>query len=259
MIENKAYAVELRGVVKRYNELVAVNNVDLTINQGEIFGLLGPNGSGKSTTLKMLLGLVQPEQGAVNVLGLNAKTEAVAIKKLVGYAPESPRIYEFLTGIEFLDFIGDIYGIKTEEKRSRINEYLKALQLEGREGDMISSYSEGMKQKIALIAAFLHRPRILILDEPLNALDPRSARIVKDFLHELKLQGVTTIMSTHILEIAQAVCDRIAIMYQGKLLALGNMEELRKMAEMPSSGLEDIFLKLTGTGDIKAVVEELVK
>jgi ABC-2 type transport system ATP-binding protein len=252
-------AVELKSVTKRYNELVAVNNLSLTIQQGEIFGLLGPNGSGKSTTLKMLLGLVHPEEGTVMVLGLDAKKDSVSIKRLVGYAPEAPRIYEFLTGIEFLDFMGDIYGMQTGEKCSRINEYLKALQLEGREGDMISSYSEGMKQKIALISAFLHKPKLLILDEPLNALDPRSARIVKDFLQQLKLQGVTTIMSTHILEIAQALCDRIGIMYQGKLLALGNMEELQKMAQLPGSGLEDVFLKLTGTGDIRAVVEELVK
>ena len=259
MANNYQHAVELKNVVKRYNEIQAVNNLDLTINPGEIFGLLGPNGSGKSTTLKMLLGLVQPDSGSVQVLGLNVKDDPVAVKRIVGYAPESPRLYEFLTGIEFLDFIGDIYGMQTEDKKNRINEYLKALQLEGREGDMISSYSEGMKQKIALIAAFLHKPKLLILDEPLNALDPRSARIIKDFLHKLKLQGVTTIMSTHILEIAQAVCDRVGIMYQGKLLALGNMDELREMSKMPSSGLEDIFLKLTGTGDIRAVVEELVK
>jgi ABC-2 type transport system ATP-binding protein len=256
---NYAYALELQNVVKRYNEITAVNNLSLSVGQGEIFGLLGPNGSGKSTLLKMLLGLVQPDEGSVHVLGLNVRTDSVAVKRLVGYAPEAPQLYEFLTGIEFLDFIGDIYGMQTEEKQGRINEYLKALQLEGREGDIISSYSEGMKQKIALISAFLHKPKLLILDEPLNALDPRSARIVKDFLHELKLQGVTTIMSTHILEIAQAVCDRVGIMSQGKLLALGNMDELRKMASMPGSGLEDIFLKLTGTGDIKAVVEELVK
>jgi ABC-2 type transport system ATP-binding protein len=258
-MQNNTYAVELRNVVKRYNEIVAVNNLNLTINPGEIFGLLGPNGSGKSTMLKMLLGLVQPDAGSVHVLGLNVKEDPVGVKKLIGYAPESPRLYEFLTGIEFLDFIGDIYGIQTQEKKTRINDYLKALQLEGREGDMISSYSEGMKQKIALIAAFLHKPKLLILDEPLNALDPRSARIVKDFLHELKLQGVTTIMSTHILEIAQAVCDRIGIMYQGQLLALGNMDELRQKAKLPGSGLEDVFLKLTGTGDVRAVVEELVK
>jgi ABC-2 type transport system ATP-binding protein len=254
-----ANAVELKNVTKRYSEIVAVDNLTLSILPGEVFGILGPNGSGKSTTMKMLMGLVQPDAGSVNVLGLDVKQSAVEVKRLVGYAPESPHLYEFLTGIEFLDFIGDIYGMDAAEKKTRINEYLKALQLEGREGDMISSYSTGMKQKIALIAAFLHKPKLLILDEPLNGLDPRSARIVKDFLQQLKPHGVTTIMSTHILEIAQAVCDRIGIMYQGKILALGNMGELQKMAMLPSSGLEDIFLKLTGTGDVRAVVEELSK
>jgi ABC-2 type transport system ATP-binding protein len=256
---NYTYAVELKGVVKRYNEILAVDQVDLNIKTGEIFGLLGPNGSGKSTTLKMLIGLVKPDFGEVNVLGFNVQKDPVAVKQLVGYVPESPRLYEFLTGIEYLDFIGDIYGMQTEEKKSRITEYLKALQLEGREGDMITGYSDGMKQKIALISAFLHRPKLLIMDEPLSALDPRSARIIKDFLNQLITQGVTTIMSTHVLEIAQVVCDRIGIMYQGKILALGNMKELREMSKLPDSGLEDIFLKLTGTGDIRAVVEELLK
>lgn len=252
-------AVELNNVTKKYGELTAVNNMNLTINKGEIFALLGPNGSGKSITLKMLLGLVQPSSGSVNVLGLDVKKDPLLVKQQVGYVPESPNIYEFLTGIEYLDFIGDIYGIPAAEKKQRITEYLKALQLEGREGDLINSYSDGMKKKISLISAFLHKPKLLILDEPLNALDPRSARIVKDFLHELKLQGVTTILSTHVLEIAQAVCDRIGIMYQGQLMALGNMEELRQKASLPGSGLEDIFLKLTGTEDLRAVVEELVK
>ncbi len=252
-------AVELRGVTKRYAEITAVSNLDLTIGHGEIFGLLGPNGSGKSTTLKMLIGLVQPDEGTINVLGNPIGKDLVALKRMVGYVPESPRLYEFLTGIEYLDFIGDVYGMPPEDKKNRINEYLKALQLEGREGDMINSYSEGMKQKIALIGAFLHKPKLLIMDEPLNGLDPRSARIVKDFLQELKRQGVTTILSTHILEIAQAMVDRIGIMYQGKLQALGNMDELREMSKLPNSGLEDIFLKLTGTGDIKPVVEELLK
>jgi ABC-2 type transport system ATP-binding protein len=256
---NGAVSVELRSIVKRYNEILAVDQVNLTINKGEIFGLLGPNGSGKSTTLKMLIGLVQADSGSVNVLGVDVQKDPVAVKKQVGYVPESPRLYEFLTGIEYLDFIGDIYSMQTEEKKTRINEYLKALQLEGREGDMITGYSDGMKQKIALISAFLHKPKLLILDEPLSALDPRSARIVKDFLHQLKMQGVTTIMSTHVLEIAQAVCDRIGIMYQGKILALGDMQELRQMAKLPDSGLEEIFLKLTGTDDIRAVVEELAK
>jgi ABC-2 type transport system ATP-binding protein len=252
-------AVELKNVTKRYSEIVAVDHVNLTIGSGEIFGLLGPNGSGKSTTLKMLMGLVQPDDGSVTVLGISVWQDPVAIKRIVGYVPESPRLYEFLTGIEYLDFIGDVYSMQPEDKKTRINEYLKALQLEGREGDMINSYSEGMKQKIALISAFLHRPKLLIMDEPLNGLDPRSARIVKDFLQELKRQGVTAVLSTHVLEIAQAMCDRIGIMYQGKLLALGNMNELRQLAKLPDSGLEDIFLKLTGTGDIRPVVEELLK
>ena len=257
--KNVTFAVELQKVVKRYNEILAVDMVALNIKKGEIFGLLGPNGSGKSTTLKILIGLVQPDSGSVNVLGIDVQNDPVAVKQQVGYVPESPRLYEFLTGLEYLDFIGDIYSMQTEEKKNRINEYLKALQLEGREGDMITGYSDGMKQKIALISAFLHRPKLLIMDEPLSALDPRSARIIKDFLNQLKAQDVTTIISTHVLEIAQALCDRIGIMYQGKILALGNIKELREMAKLPDSGLEDIFLKLTGTGDIRAVVEELLK
>lgn len=259
MTKANASAVELLGVSKRYEELLAVDNVDLNIEKGEIFGLLGPNGSGKSTTLKMLLGLVKPDSGAISVLGIDVAQDTVAAKKRMGYVPESAPLYEFLTGIEYLDFVGDIYGIPVSEKRKRISEYLKALQLEGREGDMISSYSEGMKQKIALISAFLHKPTLLVLDEPLSGLDPRSARIIKDFLFKLKAQGVTTLMSTHVLGIAEAVCDRIGIMYQGKLLALGDMDELRLRAKLPDSGLEDVFLKLTGTDDVKAVVEELVK
>ena len=207
----------------------------------------------------MLLGLVPSDFGSITVLGLDVQKHSVEVKKLVGYVPEAANIYEFLTGIEYLDFIADIYGVPTSEKKQRINEYLKALQLEGREGDMINSYSDGMRKKISLISAFLHKPKLLLLDEPLNALDPRSARIVKDFLHSLKGQGVTTIMSTHVLEIAEAICDRIAIMYQGNILALGNMEELRQKASLPNSGLEDIFLKLTGTEDLRAVVEELTR
>ncbi|HLN88907.1 MAG TPA: ABC transporter ATP-binding protein [Candidatus Binatia bacterium] len=256
---DRPYAVELVGVTKRYNEILAVNNMNLTINTGEIFALLGPNGSGKSTTLKMLLGLVQPTAGSINVLDVDVQKNPVAVKQQVGYVPESPNVYEFLTGIEYLDFIADIYGVPTAEKQQRITEFLQALQLEGREGDMINSYSDGMKKKISLISAFIHKPKLLILDEPINALDPRSARIVKDLLHELKAQGVTTILSTHVLEIAEALCDRIGIMYQGNILALGTMNELRSRASLPSSGLEDIFLKLTGTGDLRAVVEELLR
>jgi len=259
MVSSRGSALKLMGVAKRYGDITAVDYIDLDIEHGEIFGLLGPNGSGKTTTLKMILGLVRPDSGSVNVLGVKVDDDPISVKKQVGYVPESPRLYEFLTGLEYLDFIADIYGISVSEKKTRIEEYLQALELEGREGDMISSYSHGMKQKIALISAFLHKPKLLLLDEPLSGLDPRSARIVKDLLRKLASQGVTTIMSTHILEIAQAMCDRIAIMYEGRLLALGNMEELRQKAKLPGSDLEDIFLKLTGTEDVKEVVEALLK
>lgn len=252
-------AVKLMGASKRYSDVIAVDYLDLDIEKGEIFGLLGPNGSGKSTTIKMMLGLVKPDSGSVNVLGINIEDDPVAVKRKIGYVPESPRLYEFLTGLEFLDFTGDVYGMEIEEKKKRIEEFLKALDLEGREGDIISSYSEGMKQKVIIISAIMHKPELLLLDEPLSGLDPRSARIVKDLLRQLASQGVTTIMSTHILEIAQAMCDRIAIMYEGRLLALGTMEELRQKARMPESGLEDIFLKLTGTADVKPIVEALLK
>ncbi|MEM3442635.1 MAG: ABC transporter ATP-binding protein [Candidatus Bathyarchaeia archaeon] len=251
--------VKLTGVSKRYGDVTAVDYLNLEVKRGEIFGLLGPNGSGKSTTLKMILGLVKPDSGSVNVLGINVEDDPIAVKRRIGYVPESPRIYEFLTGLEFLDFTGDVYGMAPEEKRKRVEEFIRALDLEGREGDIISSYSEGMKQKVIIISALMHKPELLILDEPLSGLDPKSARIVKDLLRELASQGVTTIMSTHILEIAQAMCDRIGIMYEGRLLALGTMNELRQKAKMPESGLEEIFLKLTGTGDIKPIVEALTK
>jgi ABC-2 type transport system ATP-binding protein len=252
-------ALKLTSVSKRYGDVTAVDYLDLDVKKGEILGLLGPNGSGKSTTLKMILGLVKPDSGSVNVLGINVEDDPVAVKKKVGYVPESPRVYEFLTGLEFLDFTGDIFEMRMEEKKKRVEEFLKALDLEGREGDMISSYSEGMKQKVVIISAIMHRPELLLLDEPLSGLDPKSARIVKDLLREMASQGVTTIMSTHVLEIAQAMCDRIAIMYNGRVSALGTMEELRQKARMPDSGLEDIFLKLTGTGDVKPIVEALLK
>lgn len=259
MVKDSGSAVKLVGVTKRYADVVAVDHVNLDVKNGEIFGLLGPNGSGKSTLLKIILELVKPDAGSGNVLGINLGENPVAIKVQAGYVPEVPRLYEFLTGIEYLDFTADLYGVSTTEKRDRINEYLEALELEGREGDMIGAYSLGMKQKIALISALVHKPKLLLLDEPLGGLDPRSARIIKDLLRELALKGKTTIMSTHILEIAQAMCDRIAIMHGGKLIATGNMKELREKAQLPGSNLEEIFLTLTGTSDIKDVVEALMK
>jgi ABC-2 type transport system ATP-binding protein len=258
-VESKALAVQLSGISKRFSDVTAIDNLTLEVKRGEVIGLLGPNGSGKSTLIKTILGLVKPDRGSVNVLGLSVARDAVAVKRRVGYVPEYSTAYEFLTGLEFLDLAGDVFQMGLEEKKKRIEEFLKALSLEGREGDMISSYSEGMKKKVLIISALMHKPDLLLLDEPLNTLDPKSAKIVKDLLHQLALQNVTTIISTHVLEIAQAVCSRIAIMYEGKLLALGTMDELRQQAKMPNSALEDIFLKLTGTEDVQPLVEALSK
>jgi ABC-2 type transport system ATP-binding protein len=250
-------AVKLEGVSKSFGNVQAVKKLDLQIEVGTIFGFLGPNGSGKSTTMKMIMGLVKADFGTLNVYGIDVSSNPWEVKKIVGYVPESPRLYEFLTGLEYLDFIADVYGLTAEVKKNRIEEYLGAFDLENRENEMISGYSHGMKQKIAIIAALMHKPKLLILDEPLSGLDPKSARIVKDLIHKLTREGVTTIMSTHVLEIADAVCDKIAIMYQGSKLTEGKSAELRKEAQMPNSTLEEIFLKLTGTSDIKKIVEAL--
>lgn len=159
-------AIKLSGVRKEYGDMVAVEGLDLEVRQGEILGLLGPNGSGKSTTIKMMMGLVKPTRGSVNILGIDASKDPIGIKKQIGYVPESPRIYEFLTALEFLDLTGDLYDMDTVEKKQRIKEFIEAFDLEGREGDIISSYSDGMKQKTAIISALMHRPRLLLLDEP---------------------------------------------------------------------------------------------
>lgn len=257
--KNLKLAVRLEDVSKSFGNVHAVKKLDLQIDIGSIFGFLGPNGSGKSTTLKMIMGLLKADFGKLSVYGIDVSKNPWEVKKIVGYVPESPRLYEFLTGLEYLDFIADVHGLDEGVKKNRIQEYLDAFDLENRENEMISGYSHGMKQKIAIIAALLHKPKLLILDEPLSGLDPKSARIVKDLLHKLAGEGVTTIMSTHVLEIADAVCDKIAIIYQGSKLAEGKSSELRKEAKMPDSTLEDIFLKLTGTSDIKKIVEALGK
>ena len=252
-------AVNLDDVSKSFGTVHAVKNFDLQIDAGTVFGFLGPNGSGKSTTIKMIMGLLKADSGNLNVYGIDVSNNPWEVKKIVGYVPESPRLYEFLTGLEYLDFVADVYGLAAETKKTRIEEYLNAFDLENRENEMISGYSHGMKQKIAIIAALLHKPKLLILDEPLSGLDPKSARIVKDLIHKLANEGVTAILSTHVLEIADAVCDKVAIIYQGSKLAEGNPTELRKEAKMPDSTLEEIFMKLTGTSDIKAIVEALGK
>ena len=248
----------INSLSKSFGDIKAVRNLSLNVKKGEVHGLLGPNGSGKSTTMKMILGLIIPDSGNISVNGLNIEKDPIEVRRIIGYVPESPRLYEFLTGIEYLDFIADIYGLDVNTKRSRIMEFLEALELEGRENEMISGYSQGMKQKITIIAALLHKPMLLILDEPLSNIDPKSAKIIKDLINGLSKDGVTTIFSTHVLEIAEAICHRLTIMFNGEVLANGTPAQVRELAGMPGSDLEEAFLKLTGTVDIQEIVKALL-
>ena len=250
-------AVEVNQVSKSFGSRQAVANVTFSVRGGEVLGLLGPNGSGKSTLMKTIVGIIKPDAGSIQVLGTNVAADPVAVKRMIGYVPEAPRLYEFLSGVEYLDFVADIHGLGKGERQDRILEFLKALDLEGRENELIHGYSQGMKQKLAIAAALLHHPRVLVLDEPLNALDPRSARIVKDVIHKLRNNGVPTIFSTHVLEIADAICDRIIIVYDGRIIAEGTSQELKTKAGSAGSTLEEVFLKLTGTSDTRDIVEAL--
>jgi len=250
-------AIQVKSATKSFGTKKAVNNLNLSVQAGEIRGLLGPNGSGKSTTMKMILGLLKLDAGQIVICGLDVAERPVEVRRIIGYVPETPRLYEYLTAAEYLDFIGVAYGIEPEERKRRIQNMLEALQMNAHLNEIMSGFSQGMKQKVALTAALMHRPKILILDEPLNGLDPRSARIVKDLLHRLAAEGAAILFSTHILEIAEAICNNVTILHDGLVLAEGTVQELRSMAGSPGLTLEELFLKLTGSEDTAKVVEAL--
>lgn len=254
-----ANAIKITSLVKEFGNTRAISGLSLEIGEGQVYGLLGPNGSGKSTLMKMIVGIIKPTEGSISVFGEDPQANPIAVRRAIGYVPEAPRLYDFLTAREYLDFVADIYGVPFEAKKERIAHFIEAFDLKGREDEMISGYSQGMRQKVAIAGALMHKPKLLILDEALNGLDPRSAKIVKDLLNKLASDGVTVIFSTHVLEIAQAICSRVAIVYRGALLSEGNVEDLKREAGMPGSSLEEVFLKLTGTDDVKAVVEELLR
>lgn len=250
-------AIKAESVSKSFGRTKAVDNLNLAVETGEIRGLLGPNGSGKSTTMKVILGILKPDAGRVTVYGVDVKERPVEARRMIGYVPEIPHLYEYLTAAEYLDFVGVAYGIEPEARRQRVEELLQALQMEEHVNEVMSGFSQGMKQKIALTASLLHRPKVLILDEPLNGLDPRSARVVKELLHRLAREGVAILFSTHVLEIAEAICHRVTIMNEGSVLAEGSVQELRSLAGLPGSSLEEVFLKLTGSEDTVKIVEAL--
>ncbi len=237
------------GLTKRYGPLTAVDHLDLSVGPGELFGFLGPNGAGKTTTIKMLVGLLRPTAGTASVAGFDLAQEPEAAKSRIGYVPDAAFLYEKLTAREFLEFSADLYQVPPESRKQRIETFLQLFQLRDRASDLLAGYSRGMRQKVALAAALLHDPQVLFLDEPTVGLDPRSARQMKNILLDFCREGKTVFLSTHILEIAERMCTRIGIIDHGKLIAVGTLEELRRMVSADGQSLEHVFLQLTGSQD----------
>ena len=249
--------IELEGLAKRYGTLEALSSLNLKVEPGEIFGFLGPNGAGKTTTVKLITGLLQPTAGRVRVAGFDMATQALEAKRVMGLVPDEPFVYPKLTGAEFLRFIGELYGVPVDEQKKRIPELLAMFELTDFGGELLESYSHGMRQKLVLAGILLHEPKVLILDEPMVGLDPKSARMVKDIFQTLAKRGVTIFMCTHVLEIAEKLCHRIGIMIKGKLIALGTVEQLRAQSREGGKDLEDIFLSLTGGQEYSALLKNL--
>jgi len=249
--------IETRNLIKRYGEKVAVNNVSFDVYSREVFGFLGPNGAGKTTTIKMIVGLLQPTSGAVKVAGYDVQTQSMLAKASCGYVPDTPNLYAKLTGRELLRFVSDLYNLDRDQVAHRIDELLRMFDLAAAADDTVDSYSHGMQQKTSLAAALMHDPKVLVLDEPTVGLDPKSARLIKDILRQLADRGAAVMLSTHILEIAERMCDRIGIINKGQLIAVGTMEELRTLDKTGQTSLEDIFLGLTGGAEETEIAEIL--
>ncbi|MDP3297061.1 MAG: ABC transporter ATP-binding protein [Thermodesulfovibrionia bacterium] len=237
--------IEIRNCTKKYGELVAVNNLSLTVGKSEIFGLLGPNGAGKSTTIKMMVGLLKQDAGMIKISGYDIAEDPVNAKKILAYIPEKSYIYEKLTAWEYLTFISGLYNLDENIFRNNAEEYLKTFGLYEWKNEIIGNFSLGMKQRLVLTSSFMRTPQVLILDEPHNGLDPKGVRILKDILFRLKNEGATILLSTHIIAIAEQICSRTAIINKGSVAAYGSTQELRHYAKSSDKTLEDIFLRLT--------------
>ncbi|HHT43685.1 MAG TPA: ABC transporter ATP-binding protein [Firmicutes bacterium] len=242
--------LKLEGVSKRYKgaSVLAVDNLNLEVRPGEIFGFLGPNGAGKTTTIKMVVGLLTPDQGKLEVNGHDLARDPLAAKHSIGYVPDKPDLYPRLTGLEYLNLIGDVYGVDGATRKQRLDHYLEMFELTAALGDLIQSYSRGMQQKLALTGALLHQPPLFILDEPMVGLDPRSSHLFKNIMRDHVNQGNTVFFSTHVLEVAEQLCHRVGIINKGQLIACGTMDELRQASGQVGSNLEKLFLELTDAG-----------
>ena len=230
----------VKNLVKIYdNNKKAVDNISFEIKDGEIFGFIGPNGAGKTTTIKAIMGLITFENGLIDFDGINIVSNPIEFKKKVVYIPDNPDLYDSLSGIQFLNFISDIYDISNEQRNNDIKKYSDLFNLTNNLGDLISSYSHGMKQKLALISAFIRHPKLLILDEPFVGLDPEAALIVKNLMKDLCKEGGSVFFSTHVLEVAEKLCDNVAIISKGQLMAWGKMEDV-----IGDQSLEEVFFEI---------------
>jgi ABC-2 type transport system ATP-binding protein len=238
--------IELRRLTKKYGSFTAVDEIDLDVPKGTLFGLLGPNGAGKTSTLRMIAGILRPDGGRVLVDGLDIVREPNLAKCRLGYIPDRPFVYEKLTGAELLRFVAGLYGQNGDEIDGRIRELMELWDLQHWADELVESYSHGMRQKLIISAALVHRPTVLVIDEPMVGLDPRAARLLKDLLRTFAENGGTALISTHTLAFAEVLCDRMAVIDCGQIVAEGSISELRCQAESEGSGLEEIFLRLTG-------------
>jgi len=247
--------IAIHDLFKRYGQFTAVDGVTLDVQPGEIHGFLGPNGAGKTTTLRMIAGLLKPTAGRVTVNGHDMAHQPEQAKGSLGFIPDRPFIYEKLTAGEFLRFHGGLYGMEGNGLGDRVREMLELFELGRWENELVESFSHGMKQRVVMCAAFLHRPRAVIVDEPMVGLDPRGARLIKDVFRRMSERGVALLMSTHTLEVAQEMCDRISIILKGKIIAHGTVGELRALAGDPDQHLTEIFLRLTGGSGLQEIDE----
>jgi ABC-2 type transport system ATP-binding protein len=249
--------IAIHDLVKRYGQFTAVDGVSLDVQPGEIHGFLGPNGAGKTTTLRMIAGLLKPTSGSVTVNGHDMTQEPEQAKASLGFIPDRPFIYEKLTAGEFLRFHGGLYGMNGNGLGDRVREMLELFELGRWENELVESFSHGMKQRVVMCAAFLHRPRAVIVDEPMVGLDPRGARLIKHVFRTMSARGVALLMSTHTLEVAQEMCDRISIILKGRIIASGTVPEIRAMGDRHDDQLTSVFLKLTG-GSALQEIDEIV-
>jgi ABC-2 type transport system ATP-binding protein len=237
-------AVRIEGASKAFGKTRAVDDLSITLNPGEVFAFLGPNGAGKTTTLKMTTGLLRPDRGTIRVCGFDLRRQDREAKQLLAYVPDQPFVYEKLTGREFIRFAREMYAVPETVADQRLSDLRRRLVMDGFLDQLCETYSHGMKQKVALAAALIHDPRVLVVDEPMVGLDPRTARVIKDIFREMATVGGTVFMSTHTLDVAEQVADRIGIIHRGRLVALGTLADLRQQSAIDGR-LEDIFLHLT--------------